>query len=342
MVFLAERLASDSYLKDVIKRVIRLLFSAEFANACEIECDALIGFDPAEISRGRLLVDAGYMLYQRHRNAREMVGGCYRYLMIDSSPQYGRDFELLLVKYFLLEMAPQLLRWLETLWNNWERNGEGEVDISIFGDEEIKLREKDVVNNIDSNVIWHTPPATQIGFGASSLSDRLRSAAHSLRLDVFTYEALRNFILEFLCCLSDMGTEFGLSRILPVKDLCAIWEDQSPLLASHLPRQIEDDLLQDDVVEDDLLNAGDNQPNEINSGVQSARRICEEDLLELAVPDGTERPPIEFRMIGNDGILHAIHNASQELGKTIPGYIVAVGKLRAACSIVSSSAGKKK
>jgi hypothetical protein len=48
----------------------------------------------ATISKWRLLIDAALMLYMRDRN---LEGGrWYRYMMIDSSTQGGRDYELMI------------------------------------------------------------------------------------------------------------------------------------------------------------------------------------------------------------------------------------------------------
>ena len=118
---LAEDLRSDSSLKSVLKRVCRLIFCQEFATQVVEALDAGKVFDQSELSRGRLTVDVAHMLVWRARNTSEMSqgDGMARYLLIDSSPQYGSDYELLLVKQIKIASLSALWRVTSELLRLW-------------------------------------------------------------------------------------------------------------------------------------------------------------------------------------------------------------------------------
>ena len=98
----------------------------------------------ADISRTRLYMDVGFMLWTRCQNYPPRESYC-RYLHWDSSPQYGRDYELATVKSILRSFLPELLETVHRMrseWSKWlseirdqELDLEGDFEFSIFKQE---------------------------------------------------------------------------------------------------------------------------------------------------------------------------------------------------------------
>ena len=109
-------LQSDSSLKEAMERCLLLVLPPVIAEPVK----ALIREDflpsKSSISRWRLLLDVAFMQYQRekvldsHRD-----GGCVRYLMTDSSPQGGRDYQMLIMASIKTTLLPRLMRVADLL-----------------------------------------------------------------------------------------------------------------------------------------------------------------------------------------------------------------------------------
>jgi hypothetical protein len=123
-LILADSLAADAYLKDVMLKVIRILFNRQFAESIAEQMAHLRVFDKTDMSRARLYIDVALMLWFRKLHTKELETGSVRYIMVDSSPQYGRDYELVLTKTIALNKLQRLLVLSHRLCTFWSTDPE--------------------------------------------------------------------------------------------------------------------------------------------------------------------------------------------------------------------------
>ena len=248
----------------------------------------------ADISRTRLYMDVGFMLWTRCQNYPPRESYC-RYLHWDSSPQYGRDYELATVKSILRSFLPELLETvhgMRSTWSKWlseirdqKLDLEGDFEFSIFKLEnpgnfnQMKEEEKKLMEDCKQYIHVLTMPATQVGFGGSGFSSKLRALLHAFRLNHFTKASLLEYLAEFVTSTEDFGTEKQISRLKPIGlDLvCPYFEDMAQdeidmLLAEVLPSKVQQLAMDErDDPDDDLFEnpdhvLGDSQPAVLNIG----------------------------------------------------------------------------
>jgi hypothetical protein len=244
----------------------------------------------ADISRTRLYMDVGFMLWTRCQNYPPRESYC-RYLHWDSSPQYGRDYELATVKSILRSFLPELLETvhgMRSTWSKWlseirdqKLDLEGDFEFSIFKLEnpgnfnQMKEEEKKLMEDCKQYIHVLTMPATQVGFGGSGFSSKLRALLHAFRLNHFTQASLLEYLAEFVTSTEDFGTEKQISRLKPIGlDLvCPYFEDMAQdeidmLLAEVLPSKVQQLAMDErDDPDDDLFEnpdhvLGDSEPKE--------------------------------------------------------------------------------
>lgn len=153
-----------------------------------------------------------------------------RYLAWDSSPQYGRDFELALVMSIRRKDLVMLLRAVHRLLTMWSAAEAPWEDASIL--QERVVEERELMNACRVKIKRHCLPTTLVGFGRSGFSNKLRTLLHAMRLEHFHYESLVNYVSEIITTTQDYGTEKQISRVKPtrVNQICPHFTD----IASHL------------------------------------------------------------------------------------------------------------
>ena len=163
-----------------------------------------------ELCRSRFLVDAAYMHWIRVRNAipRQPFA---RYLSWDASLQYGRDYELVIIKSILVSDLAGLFRSmvrLRSLWNNqpWARP----EDRNAL--ERLQAEEKEIMNDARPRMKFHALPATQVGVGAGSFVRKLATFLHAARLEHHTGASLDFFIKEFVF-MEVLGSTFDCLKL---------------------------------------------------------------------------------------------------------------------------------
>ena len=125
--------------------------------------------DGPALSRCRFLVDAGYMVFRRNMNHRpnsQASERFARYLAWDSSPQFGRDYELALVRSIAeasLHMLLRAVHQMNEMWTNFQWDDEDELAMA-------KKREQDLMELCSGMIENHAVPAVQIGFGSSGFA----------------------------------------------------------------------------------------------------------------------------------------------------------------------------
>jgi hypothetical protein len=97
-VLLSGLLHVDGSLKQALQGAVRLCLPPHVANVVSQTLDngSLQIPSGSTISRRRLMVDVAYMMHRRALNDK-FGRGAVRYIMVDSSPQGGRDYELVVV-----------------------------------------------------------------------------------------------------------------------------------------------------------------------------------------------------------------------------------------------------
>lgn len=180
----------------------------------------------ATLTRARLTIDIAHCLHYRAQNTAQLeAGGCVRYILVDSSPQFHRDYEMVLTKSIQCDQLVSLWKLSTTMLHRW-------LDPSTLAedllDEDRRNSERAELDHLNKHIVWHALPAVQIGFGASSLAHRLHAVMHSLRLELSSHSELVAVWGEVLCICSDYGTEYGLSSLEPVRDLFPYWQDDGP------------------------------------------------------------------------------------------------------------------
>ena len=108
LVALAERLKNTSQLRDVMRRVLKITLPEDVQSMVEPMLQKLHRMDKGAISRAHLTLDVGFMLHQRVRN--HLVPKQVRCLMWDSSPQFGRDYQMCLVQSLAIHDLPGMLQ----------------------------------------------------------------------------------------------------------------------------------------------------------------------------------------------------------------------------------------
>ena len=99
-VLLADALRNDAMLQPVLAMCAQVLLPTTMAEDVIQRLQDKKILSKAELSRSRFIIDATYMILWRdlHRGAMRASRGCTWYMMTDSSPQFGRDYQVLLVR----------------------------------------------------------------------------------------------------------------------------------------------------------------------------------------------------------------------------------------------------
>ena len=314
----------------------------------------------ADISRTRLYMDVGFMLWTRCQNYPPRESYC-RYLHWDSSPQYGRDYELATVKSILRSFLPELLETVHRMrseWSKWlseirdqELDLEGDFEFSIFKLEnpgnfnQMKEEEKKLMQYCKQFIHVLTMPATQVGFGGSGFSSKLRALLHAFRLNHFTQASLLEYLAEFVTSTEDFGTEKQISRLKPIGlDLvCPYFEDMAQdeidmLLAEVLPSKVQQLAMDErDDPDDDLFEnpdhvLGDSEPKEDDLFENPDHVLGDSQPAVLNIGHWLSTPPMH----------HINDTITTGLGDVMPSWDDTVHKSEQICKVVRSTRHKKR
>ena len=314
----------------------------------------------ADISRTRLYMDVGFMLWTRCQNYPPRESYC-RYLHWDSSPQYGRDYELATVKSILRSFLPELLETVHRMRSEWSKwlseirdqklDLEGDFEFSIFKLEnpgnfnQMKEEEKKLMEDCKQYIHVLTMPATQVGFGGSGFSSKLRALLHAFRLNHFTQASLLEYLAEFVTSTEDFGTEKQISRLKPIGlDLvCPYFEDMAQdeidmLLAEVLPSKVQQLAMDErDDPDDDLFEnpdhvLGDSEPKEDDLFENPDHVLGDSQPAVLNIGHWLSTPPMH----------HINDTITTGLGDVMPSWDDTVHKSEQICKVVRSTRHKNR
>ena len=224
-VLLAAKLHDSKDLLSVAQDAIRIVLPPVFAKHFEELLKCMPVPDKSTLSRARLFLESAFMLYHRVRNfpPRE---GYIRSLAWDSSPQFGRDYQLSSMRSIKKSSRRFLFLTMDQLYNFWN---DRPWQLSAEATRERMKQEEEIMSGVAAHIDHHVLPAVNIGYGASGFAFKLASQAHSMRLEHFTHHSLEVMVHEITTNMNDWGTESSWNRLQPValNTLCQNFTDTS-------------------------------------------------------------------------------------------------------------------
>ena len=207
-------LVSDASLQDSVKQALKLILPRSLLPMF-LQMVEQHGFPGrSQISRWRLLLDAAFMLQVRAERRLHWQQGqrFVRWMMVDSSPQGGRDYELIVMSRALVADLPHALSLLEIMHNMC-------LDRENCDPEEFQAEQERLQCEIRHMLALERPPPVVLGSGRTSLPDKFAATAHALYLETGSITDLALLAEEVASCTSDLGTEFNIVRVAGARPL---------------------------------------------------------------------------------------------------------------------------
>ena len=322
LVLLSDMLKNSDDLKKAIMGACRLILPSNVFNAVKSRCEQFVVPDKGMISRFRLTLDVAMMLRQRVANHNSFLSGhrAARFLTWDSSPQFHKDYELILVESAAYENLPRILSlsnglYMESL----------EALEDVCTDQQALEKHCQDMADLGPLVVRHALPCVLIGFGAASLSHKVAALAHAVRLEHFSEQSMVHWCSDVLAVISDDGAERLLGRIqpVPVQNLTPHFEETTHVDIGLMKKggceeEGQAGGLADAVFED---AGGDNDGFLVN----------DEDVFEEEAPP----PTMSFQgALACSGVHHILDNATQGFASVLPSYEDNVRLAQAVCKLV--------
>ena len=212
-------LKSDAHLRDAIKLS---LYQALPSGLIPPMIEALENQrtpDKCTISRWRFLLDTAYMLVRREDATADFQRGKThaRWLMMDSSFQCSRDYELILLCSCAtedLEHAYRLVRQIKNIVRGVPTEEEFAAEVTMM-------------DLLRSFFEMHRPPPVAMGSGNTIVACKFIAVLHALFLDVgasLGYLCFQAFIHEIKVSTTDHGVEFTVRFVHPMPvHTCLPW-----------------------------------------------------------------------------------------------------------------------
>ena len=312
-VLLCEYVHRDANLRDVVIGACRLVLppaaAVEVERIVESELRA-VAPSPPTISRARAQVDAALMLCMR--DCLYVVDGTPKRvcLMVDSSPQGGRDYELALAAVVSVE---NLCKWQEAtdtmfMWAQQSANSDSDLKEHLA-----------TLTSARALYTTHALPPVVIGRGRSSLSDKVHAVLHALRLESKDIGALVALLKSVCAITTDFGVEAGLARIEPIS-VFAFFPHETGRIPGPGPDDFEEP-------------SGLHRPLFLSQGNPDG----EDDFEDLGVP------VIDFSgCVDVAGMLHIVHNMTEDLSRCMKNFEPHVTQLQEVCNFVATPDLKRK
>ena len=254
--------------------------------------------------------------------------------MWDSSPQFGRDFEMVMVCSIERKNIRRMFQDFTMLSHIWTV-GADELEVEgagAFGDERLRQVELDYMSSFRSGLCWHALPAVCVGFGASSFPRKFAALMHAIRLETFTCQAAADWTRSVCSVASDYGTENLLNYVDAV--------DAHEVLGCF------DDTLPEDIA----LLVGLQPAADGGEALGGAAGEVDPAVFEEVpdVPDDVDAfenvpapPMLDFSgMLGIAGLHHVIDNATMGFGDVMDKYTENVHMAVQVCKLLRKRAHK--
>ena len=124
-----------------------------------------------------------------------------RWLVWDSSPQFRRDYEIVLAKEVPGQDLAGLMRAYLEMHRLW-LDATGQVDPNLLDDDWRHQREACPMKTIASSIKYHALPLVCVGFGRSGFALKFCALMHAARLEEFNSHHLCQWSTEILSGLS--------------------------------------------------------------------------------------------------------------------------------------------
>ena len=210
LVMLAQMLRNAGQLQEVMRKCLKIALPADLHATAEDMLQKVQRMDKGRISRAHLTLDVGFMLHQRVRN--HFLKRQVRYLMWDSSPQFGRDYQMRMVQLISSEKLPCMLEAFASIFQVWCSGSDDDTEPD-FEDGLALEQESRHMEVIRKNLGAHALPTVLIGFGAATFAHKLWALLHSALLEVFTNAGLQEWCSSLLTVASDYGVERRLVEV---------------------------------------------------------------------------------------------------------------------------------
>ena len=323
LVLLADKLKDGGDLQTVLRKSLKIVLGPDLQDLGEALLQQTRKMHKSQVSRARLTLDVAFMLHKRVQNKRNGDKAKVRFLMWDSSPQYGRDYQMGLVQEIQEEDLPTLLkRFTRVASAPWGPDLDGAFD---FNNEELISQTQADMCEIRSKVSIHALPAVLIGFGAASFQHKLWALLHAARLETFSQAELCDWASSILTVASDYGVERLLTNLESVfaEDVAGWFEDTSEVdinLLSKGPHVADEPAANPpaqpaNISCDDAFEDPDHAPAMVDLG----------DGLGNGADDAFEEPlnalEVKFpRLLGIAGLHHIVDNATKGFADVLHKY----------------------
>ena len=152
----------------------------------------------ATLSRARLMVDCGYMMWCRKRVRRPFLA--VPFLLCDSSPQAARDWVLTECRLLTKDGAIKVFRAVQLLFETKDQPDPTVDRAALFA-------------IVDEGCARHMYPPGAVGSRRASLLHKLHVVLHVMRLELGSWAAVKAWASEVFSFTTDAGVEKGLAGV---------------------------------------------------------------------------------------------------------------------------------
>ena len=280
------------------------------------------------VSRSRLAVDVGFMLFMRKLNS-EASDQAVRCLLTDSSPQRG--FDWLLTETHTLGPADFEV-WTRVTWEFARTRRQAEQVVkaleSVSPGHDVEQLQSDLADLKQKRVTLqkmldtcqpavtrssqshpvvdvHIHPPSALGSQRASLVHKIHALLHVLQLDIGAWPAVSQYLASIRGVCTDFGVEAGLAEVRDV-DVTEMFPWSAEAFHFEVPQ---------DEPAQGFEHAGDQQP---------AGQVVQDEFLEIRRnADGSEQillPRLFPLAMQIPGALHVLHHAVEELTDSFEQY----------------------
>ena len=206
---------------DSLAKVCQVLKSLDSKRGDVSSSTSRLAPKSSKVKRLYLQMDTAYMLFQQQLSSNAL----HRYLLVDSSPQGGRDW--LLSKALVVHASPlKLVQAAETLSNlvarMEEQQNSRELDPLLDAEED----EQKLIAQIREGLNMHTLPPAALGLSHSNTAHKASALLHAMTLEVPAH-AFQHQLRCVLSVTGDLGVEIGIpSFSSPLQELMPTWRRQ--------------------------------------------------------------------------------------------------------------------
>eukprot|EP00439_Symbiodinium_sp_Y106_P044041 s2186_g5.t1 len=335
LVMLAEKLRSTSTLHEVMRSSFRVTLPEDLRELAESLLQKRVQkLDKGRISRAHLTLDVGFMLHHRIRN--RLSPGMVRYLLWDSSPQFGRDYQMCLLQSVASADLPCVLQSFSRMHELFQNDESESFDLDENQTAALLEQSRQHMDALTSKLELHALPTVLIGFGSATFEHKLGAMMHAARLECFSSEDLRSWCKSLVSVASDYGVENRLNQVrsVPVEEMTHWFQDTSD-------RDVQ------------LLLSGpfDNQPPAPpvlvdDQAFEDPDAAVQHVAVEVAADDEWDVPQPEQvsfeHLLSVPGLMHLIDNATKGLGDVMEHYSTNIFLCQQLCRLLRKRDTKPK